>query len=69
MIAIAIACKPKLLIADEPTTSLDSIVKNGILEFIKSLQSEFRMSVIFISHDLNLISNFVDNILILKTEK
>ena len=57
MIAIAIACKPKLLIADEPTTSLDSIVKNGILELIKSLQSEFRISVIFISHDLNLISN------------
>jgi peptide/nickel transport system ATP-binding protein len=69
MIAIAIACKPKLLIADEPTTSLDSIVKNGILELIKSLQSEFRMSVIFISHDLNLISNFVDNILILKNGK
>lgn len=69
MIAIAIACKPKLLIADEPTTSLDSIVKNGILELVKSLQSEFRMSVIFISHDLNLISNFVDNILILKNGK
>ncbi|MBL6648950.1 MAG: ABC transporter ATP-binding protein [Flavobacteriaceae bacterium] len=69
MIAIAIACKPKLLITDEPTTSLDSIVKNEILSLIKSLQSEFKMSVIFISHDLNLISKFVDNILILRNGK
>ena len=66
MIAIAIACNPKLLIADEPTTALDSLVKNEIISLIKSLQSEFKMSVIFISHDLNLVSKFVDKIIVLK---
>ena len=55
MIAIAIACKPKLLIADEPTTSLDSLVKNDIIALIKSLQNEYEMSVLFISHDLKLV--------------
>ena len=66
MIAIAIACNPKLLIADEPTTSLDGLVKNEIISLIKSLQLEYKMSVIFISHDLNLVSKFVDNLIILK---
>jgi len=66
MIAIAIACKPKLLIADEPTTSLDSLVKNDIITLIKSLQNEYEMSVLFISHDLKLVSKFVDNLIILK---
>jgi peptide/nickel transport system ATP-binding protein len=66
MIAIAIACNPKLLIADEPTTALDSLVKNEIISLIKSLQSEYKMSVIFISHDLNLVSKFVDKIIVLK---
>jgi len=66
MIAIAIACKPKLLIADEPTSSLDSLVKNDIIALIKSLQNEYEMSVLFISHDLKLVSKFVDNLIILK---
>ncbi|MDC6480297.1 ABC transporter ATP-binding protein [Flavobacteriaceae bacterium] len=66
MIAIAIACKPKLLIADEPTTSLDSIVRNDIISLIKSLQNEYSMSVLFISHDLKLVSKFVDNLIVLK---
>ena len=66
MIAIAIACNPKILIADEPTTSLDGLVKNEIISLIKSLQLEYKMSVIFISHDLNLVSKFVDNLIILK---
>jgi len=66
MIAIAIACKPKLLIADEPTTSLDSLVKNDIIALIKSLQNEYEMSVLFISHDLKLVSKFVDNLIVLK---
>jgi len=66
MIAIAIACKPKLLIADEPTTSLDSLVKNDIIALIKSLQNEYEMCVLFISHDLKLVSKFVDNLIILK---
>ena len=66
MIAIAIACKPKLLIADEPTTSLDSLVRNDIISLIKSLQNEYSMSVLFISHDLKLVSKFVDNLIVLK---
>ena len=66
MIAIAIACKPKLLIADEPTTSLDSLVRNDIISLIKSLQNEYNMSVLFISHDLKLVSKFVDNLIVLK---
>ena len=66
MIAIAIACKPKLLIADEPTTSLDGIVKNDIISLIKSLQDEYKMSVLFISHDLKLVAKFVDSLIILK---
>jgi peptide/nickel transport system ATP-binding protein len=66
MIAIAIACKPKLLIADEPTTSLDSLIRNDIISLIKSLQNEYIMSVLFISHDLKLVSKFVDNLIVLK---
>jgi len=66
MIAIAIACKPKLLIADEPTTSLDSLIRNDIISLIKSLQKEYSMSVLFISHDLKLVSKFVDNLIVLK---
>ena len=66
MIAIAIACKPKLLIADEPTTSLDGIVKNDIISLIKSLQDEYKMSVLFISHNLKLVAKFVDSLIILK---
>ena len=66
MIAIAIACKPKLLIADEPTTSLDSIVRNDIISLIKSLQNEYSMGVLFISHDLKLVSKFADNLIVLK---
>ena len=56
MIAIAIACKPKILIADEPTTALDVTVQKEIVQLIKQIQKETKMSVIFISHDLALIS-------------
>ncbi|MCL4170514.1 UNVERIFIED_CONTAM: hypothetical protein GTU68_000780, partial [Idotea baltica] len=56
MIAMAIACKPKLLIADEPTTALDVTVQKEILELLKELQTETKMSVLFISHDLSLVS-------------
>ena len=53
MIAMAIACDPKILIADEPTTSLDGIVKKEIINLLKSIQKETKMSIIFISHDFN----------------
>lgn len=66
MIAMAIACKPKLLIADEPTTALDVTVQKEILELLKELQVEYGMSMLFISHDLSLISDIVDSVLVMK---
>lgn len=65
MIAMAIACKPKLLIADEPTTALDVTVQKDIIELLKQLQSEEKMSVLFISHDLALVSEIADRILVM----
>jgi len=65
MIAMAIACKPKLLIADEPTTALDVSVQKEILELIKELQEENEMGVIFISHDLSLVKNIADQIIVM----
>lgn len=65
MIAMAIACKPKLLIADEPTTALDVTVQNEIIALLKELQKEDRMSILFISHDLSLISEIADQILVM----
>jgi len=65
MIAIAIACKPKLLIADEPTTALDVTVQKEILELLKDLQEETKMSILFISHDLSLVSELADRVLVM----
>ena len=65
MIAMAISCNPKILIADEPTTSLDGIVKKEIIHLLKSIQKETKMSIIFISHDLQLVSNIAENVLVL----
>jgi peptide/nickel transport system ATP-binding protein len=56
MIAMAIACKPQLLIADEPTTALDVTVQKEIIQLLKDIQQETGMSIIFISHDLSLVS-------------
>ena len=64
MIAMAIACKPKLLIADEPTTALDVTVQREIIALLKELQKEFEMSILFISHDLSLVSEIADNVLV-----
>jgi peptide/nickel transport system ATP-binding protein len=57
IIAMALACKPKLIIADEPTTALDVIVQDQILEEIKGLQEEFQISIIFISHDISVVAD------------
>lgn len=65
MIAMAIACKPKLLIADEPTTALDVTVQKEILELLKALQKETKMSMLFISHDLALVSEIVDKVVVM----
>lgn len=65
MIAMAIACDPKVLIADEPTTSLDGIVKKEIINLLKSIQKETKMSIIFISHDLHLVSKIAEKIIVL----
>lgn len=65
MIAMAIACKPKLLIADEPTTALDVTVQKEILELLKALQKETKMSILFISHDLSVVSELADRVLVM----
>lgn len=65
MIAMAIACKPKLLIADEPTTALDVTVQKDILELLKDIQEETKMSILFISHDLSLVSELADKVLVM----
>lgn len=64
MIAMAIACKPKLLIADEPTTALDVTVQKEIISLLKELQKEYKMSILFISHDLSLVSEIADKVLV-----
>jgi len=65
MIAMAIACKPKLLIADEPTTALDVTVQKEIIKLLKELQVENEMSILFISHDLSLVAEIADEIVVL----
>ncbi|WP_194851421.1 ABC transporter ATP-binding protein [Nonlabens antarcticus] len=65
MIAMAIACKPKILIADEPTTALDVTVQKEIILLLKSLQKEYGMSIIFISHDLSLVQAVADRIAVM----
>ncbi|EQC45681.1 ABC transporter ATP-binding protein [Bacteriovorax sp. Seq25_V] len=62
MIAMAIACNPKLLIADEPTTALDVTVQQQIIDLIESLKVKFNMSVIFVSHDLSVVKDITDRI-------
>jgi len=65
MIAMAIACKPQILIADEPTTALDVTVQKEIIELLKELQQETGMSIIFITHDLALVSEIADTVLVM----
>jgi peptide/nickel transport system ATP-binding protein len=65
MIAIAMSCQPSLLIADEPTTALDVTVQKNILELMKHLQQKYQMSIIFISHDLGVIAEIADYVLVM----
>lgn len=66
MIAMALSCRPKLLIADEPTTALDVTVQKGILELLNELKTEYQLSILFISHDLGVIRSIADRILVMK---
>ncbi len=66
MIAMAIACEPKLLIADEPTTALDVTIQKQILELIADLQKRLRMSVLFITHDLALVGEIADHVVVMR---
>ena len=65
MIAMAIACEPKLLIADEPTTALDVTIQQQILQLLASLQQKHGMAVLFISHDLELVGQFADEVIVM----
>jgi len=66
MIAMALACQPKLLIADEPTTALDVTVQAQILALIRSLQAEFDMAVVFITHDMSVVAEVSDRTLVMR---
>ncbi len=65
VIAMAIACKPDVLIADEPTTALDVTVQKEILQLLKTIQQETKMGMLFISHDLNVVSEVADKVLVM----
>ncbi|MFC1669439.1 ABC transporter ATP-binding protein, partial [Spirochaetota bacterium] len=69
MIAIALSCKPEILIADEPTTALDVTIQAQILDLINDLQRETGMSIIFITHDLGVIAQVCDEVLVMYAGK
>ena len=66
MIAMAIACSPELLIADEPTTALDVTIQRQILELLLRLKARRRMSMLFITHDLGLVGEFADEVVVMR---
>ena len=66
MIAMAIACEPKLLIADEPTTALDVTIQKQIIDLIGALQKKHQMSVLFITHDLALVGEIADHVVVMR---
>ena len=66
MIAMALSCEPKLLIADEPTTALDVTIQRQILELIARMKDKLRMSVLFISHDLGVVGEIADRVVVMR---
>lgn len=69
VIAIALACNPDVLIADEPTTALDVTIQAQILELLKELQEQFQMAIIFITHDLGVVANVADRVAVMYAGK
>ena len=67
MIAMALACRPTLLLADEPTTALDVTVRAQILDLLAKLQKEYGMAVLLITHDLNLVARFADRVVVMES--
>ena len=65
VIAITVACRPQILICDEPTTALDVTIQAQILELIRNLQAEYHMSVIYITHDLGVVANVADRVAVM----
>ncbi|WP_026672700.1 ABC transporter ATP-binding protein [Alkalihalobacterium bogoriense] len=65
MIAMALSCNPELLIADEPTTALDVTIQAQVLELMKKLQADFKMSILFITHDLGIVAEMCDDVAVM----
>lgn len=65
MIAMALSCNPEILIADEPTTALDVTIQAQILELMKEIQKEMGMSIVMITHDLGIIAETCDHLLVM----
>lgn len=65
MIAMALACNPKLLIADEPTTALDATIQAQILDLLNDMRKQFNMSVLLITHDLGIVSEYADRVMVM----
>ena len=69
MIAMALSCRPKLLIADEPTTALDVTIQSQILSLIKNLQNQLGMAILFITHDMGVVAEVADRVLVMLNGK
>ncbi len=66
MIAMALACDPKLLIADEPTTALDVTIQAQILDLLNRLKAELGMAILFITHDLGVVAEMADDVVVMR---
>ena len=69
MIAVAIALKPKLIIADEPTTAIDSLNQKDIIDEFIILKKELNVSLLFVTHDLGVLTNLADNLIVMQNAK